>query len=326
MLVGSPGDGTNAAGTASLVFGRDFGSNGVAPRALTATNADQSVIGGLGDDTLSGGGFANTVLRGGKGNDTLVWFGNERRLDGGTGVNTLTLALFGQNLDLTTLQRGKLTRVERIDMRGNGVNELKLNRLDLLNLSASRVVGSITGRVLCVRGDAADRVSATQAVWWASGLVNFEGVNYNHFLVPNTTGHLLVEDVMNPTGIAQVDTDGDGLPDTWESQYFGGATNAAAGADGDNDGMSNLKEYLAGSNPTNRLSVLKFAGLMSPGTNQFVVQWASETGRLYDLVRATNLLTGFAPLTSGIPAMPPLNTYTDTVDAIPSLFYRIRVR
>lgn len=44
-------------------------------------------------------------------------------------------------------------------------------------------------------------------------------------------------------------TDGDGLPDSWEVQYFGGLQQAAAG-DPDGDGASNLQEYQAGTDPT----------------------------------------------------------------------------
>ena len=131
--------------------------------------------------------------------------------------------------------------------------------------------------------------------------------------------------MVNPTRIAQVDTDGDGLPDTWEAQYFGGVTNGAAGTDNDHDGLGNLAEYLAGTSPTNPLSVLKFHGLAPSGTNGLVVEWASETGRLYDLQRSTNLLTGFSPLTSGIPAAPPLNVYTDSIGNAPVYFYRVGV-
>jgi hypothetical protein len=45
------------------------------------------------------------------------------------------------------------------------------------------------------------------------------------------------------------DTDGDGLPDSWEMQYFG-SLNQTAGGDFDGDGVSNLTEYQQGRNPT----------------------------------------------------------------------------
>lgn len=47
-------------------------------------------------------------------------------------------------------------------------------------------------------------------------------------------------------GIAAVDSDGDGLPDWWEKKYGGDLT---SGGDADGDGVSNLREYLAGTDP-----------------------------------------------------------------------------
>ena len=48
----------------------------------------------------------------------------------------------------------------------------------------------------------------------------------------------------------ELDTDGDGLPDSWEQRYFGSNTGANSNADGDNDGRNNRDEFLAGTDPT----------------------------------------------------------------------------
>jgi hypothetical protein len=54
------------------------------------------------------------------------------------------------------------------------------------------------------------------------------------------------------------DTDGDGLPDNWEIDYDLDENDPLdAASDSDHDGLSNLQEFLAGTNPTNALSVLK---------------------------------------------------------------------
>ncbi len=64
-------------------------------------------------------------------------------------------------------------------------------------------------------------------------------------------------------GVGQYrDADGDGIPDSWELQYFGSANNCVPGADPDGDGMSNLFEYLADTNPTNALSVLRLSRIV----------------------------------------------------------------
>jgi Bacterial TSP3 repeat len=47
----------------------------------------------------------------------------------------------------------------------------------------------------------------------------------------------------------ELDTDGDGIPDRWELQYFGSATGGNANADPDGDGRNNLEEFVAGTNP-----------------------------------------------------------------------------
>lgn len=44
------------------------------------------------------------------------------------------------------------------------------------------------------------------------------------------------------------DTDGDSLPDAWETTYFGGIS-ATPGGDADNDGLTNLEEFVLGTSP-----------------------------------------------------------------------------
>jgi autotransporter-associated beta strand protein len=54
------------------------------------------------------------------------------------------------------------------------------------------------------------------------------------------------------------------------------------------------------------------------------IRWLSREGEVYELLRATNLTSGFETLQSGIPATPPENTAIDDPPAGP-LYYRIRI-
>ncbi len=122
-----------------------------------------------------------------------------------------------------------------------------------------------------------------------------------------------------------VDTDGNGLPDWWEQQYFGQLTGTVTNADPDHDGENNLAEFLAGTVPTNGLSALK---LTSPAETpaKFTVQWPSVAGRYYRVWRYTNLVTPGTLVQTNINATPPLNLFTDFPPATAkNAFYRLQL-
>ncbi|MFO7870202.1 MAG: Ig-like domain-containing protein [Kiritimatiellia bacterium] len=72
------------------------------------------------------------------------------------------------------------------------------------------------------------------------------------------------------------DTDGDGLPDDWETAYFGDATSAEPDGHGDADGLTNWEEYRAGTDPTNTASCLQFSTIQQQ-TNQILLKWYGST-------------------------------------------------
>lgn len=88
-----------------------------------------------------------------------------------------------------------------------------------------------------------------------------------------------------PSALAMVDSDGDGLPDFWEEQYFGGATNGVASADGDGDGDSNLQEYNGQSDPTAGQSYVRVEGLQRP--MNWELSFEGELGREYRVETAS---------------------------------------
>jgi hypothetical protein len=51
------------------------------------------------------------------------------------------------------------------------------------------------------------------------------------------------------------DSDGDGLPDSWEVQYWGNTTAQNGGGDPDGDGLTNFEEYVLGTDPTTYTSL-----------------------------------------------------------------------
>jgi hypothetical protein len=122
------------------------------------------------------------------------------------------------------------------------------------------------------------------------------------------------------------DTDGDGLPDAWERLHFGNLS-PTAGDDPDGDGMNNLQEYLAGTNPLNGNDNLRITVFSTPpGGTMPVVTWTSTPTRRYYLEKALNLGVPVW-VDSGLGQIEPdgastTRSFSDT--NAPMRFYRVR--
>lgn len=92
-----------------------------------------------------------------------------------------------------------------------------------------------------------------------------------------------------PTG---ADADRDGLPDSWEFQFYGDVIAAGATADEDGDGKTGLEEFLSNTNPKSSSSVLKVNSIILPGENTVRVSLNTSFQRNYTLEKSTDLGLG----------------------------------
>lgn len=133
-------------------------------------------------------------------------------------------------------------------------------------------------------------------------------------LTIDSSGNLKIAAV----GAPNPDSDGDGLPDTWEVNYFGSTTAQNATGDADNDGTNNLTEFRLGLNPTAGNSA--FATVRA---SNGVLSWPSAVGVSFTVQRSTTLLPGSWGNDVAVPGTAGTATYTDPAPPVGKAFYRV---
>jgi hypothetical protein len=133
--------------------------------------------------------------------------------------------------------------------------------------------------------------------------------------------------VQTDTIASGTDSNMNGLPDAWELLHFG-HIGVDPNADPDGDGMSNLQEYLAGTDPNDPNSRLVITAFSStPGGTSANVTWESVLTRCYYLQKRLDLEPGNAWFDSGLGLIVPDGATTSRTIAdtnAPLRFYRVQ--
>jgi len=128
--------------------------------------------------------------------------------------------------------------------------------------------------------------------------------------------------VLNPTGHA----DGDGIPNGFDP-YPLDPSNASADSDG--DGLTDLQEYLAGTNPTNSASGFRVLNIL-PMNNDVLVVWQTAGGHTNVVQAASDLGTGYSTISPNIVVTGSGDTTTNYLDVGAATnsaprYYRVRL-
>lgn len=128
------------------------------------------------------------------------------------------------------------------------------------------------------------------------------------------------------TGGVSTDSDGDLMPDFWESAYgLNPSVSNAVNSDADDDGHSDLEEWIADTMPNNSNSYFQITAII--GSISRVVLLPSSASRLYRLESATSLINQtWIPVQVNVPGNGALLGIGDVSASGTSRIYRAGVR
>lgn len=108
--------------------------------------------------------------------------------------------------------------------------------------------------------------------------------------VPNTGWLNFAASNLTAASMSCPDSDGDQIADHWEQLHFGNLSTANATSNQDGDGVSDLDEYLADSNPLDSQDFLQFVDCFIQPDSKFAsLAWTSSPSRIYRIEYSTDL-------------------------------------
>jgi hypothetical protein len=163
-----------------------------------------------------------------------------------------------------------------IQYRNLATNDFGVNLDSVGNLSGC-AWGANIGWIVFTNGTAADSPRVNMYTGQLSGYAY--SANCGWISLSNATAYAQTDTIA-----PGADLNGDGIPDAWEIQNFG-TTNIDVNADPDGDGMSNMQEYIAGTDPRNINDSLRITyvayGDVTP--NFTTLHWTSVPTRFYTI-------------------------------------------
>ena len=229
---------------------------------------------------------------------------------------------YSRVMDITTSGSGapNIAGINSVELRGYDLQGINNQTFLVTNGTAAYGSFSIAGNILKFTPAnyyGAPRADPASTSYYDIIYARYsDGTNASPYITIRTLS--LVPDSDSPAS--------DGIPDAWMTTYFGhtgpqSADTSRASDDADGDKLTNLQEYIAGTNPKDSTSAQRITLMQTNG-----LQWQAKAYELYEVQTSTNL-TATNWTRFGNPILP--TTATGTVvnpynPAAPAQFFRIQ--
>lgn len=144
----------------------------------------------------------------------------------------------------------------------------------------------------------------------------------------DSDGDMLADDSERRYGLNpnNPDFDSDGMPDGWELFYRDPFVAGNGNVDPDNDGMTDLQESIAFTDPDDSASSLRILSIAYQTNNTVNLLWTSIPNKRYAVFATTNLTLGAYVPTGGTNTANNFTTsFTDPATNTPAKLYKVRV-
>jgi T5SS/PEP-CTERM-associated repeat protein len=330
LVVGSSGPGNTltitSGGKVTSIGGTIGGSSALAGNNVIAIIGSGSVWSNSGDLAVGSGGSGNEFIlfNGGSAYNGNAYIGNggsstlASTFGGGSVWYNRGNLYVGYSTDINHLQVGSSSTVVASNAYV-GYNGGSFNLVDVQG-GNFYVTNAAHNAVLEVR---CGQLNVSSGLLQVDILVCTNACGH----ISHTGGTLIAGSLVLDPNLSAV---GDGIPNGWKQQHGLDPFDPNLGnKDADGDGMSNLQEFLAGTDPTNSASSFRITSVVGTGSD-VLVSWMTGIGRTNALQATTSggyATNGFADLFVVTNTVGTTTNFLDVGGAMnmPNRFYRVRL-